>query len=68
MAKNTRPSADGGTKKRYTVFITLDDATEAALVRFIADQRVRPERAAVGLTALTEFLTKEGYLPPPAGK
>jgi hypothetical protein len=45
-------------KKRNTVFITLDDATEARLQNFLDRQRVKPDRAAVGLTAILEFLDR----------
>lgn len=45
-------------KKRNAIFLTLDDATEARLLRFIDSQRVKPDRAAVGLTALLEFLDR----------
>lgn len=49
----------GGKKKRHVVFLTLDDIIEARLQRFIDRQRIKPDRAAVGLTALIEFLERE---------
>lgn len=49
--------------KRNVVFVTLDDETEAAFQKFIGDQRIPPERSAVGLTAIVEFLKREGYSP-----
>lgn len=50
-------------RERKSVFLSLDDETDAALDKFRADQRVVPERPAVAFTALVEFLRREGYLP-----
>jgi len=52
----SKPAAEK--RKRNTVFITLDDATEARLQKFLDSQRVKPDRAAVGLTAILEFLDR----------
>ncbi len=46
-------------RKRNSIFLTLDDATEEKLQRFLNKQRVKPDRAAVALTALIEFLDRE---------
>jgi hypothetical protein len=50
-------------RKRNVIFVTLDDATEAALQQFIKSQRIAPERSAIGFAALVEFLTREGFAP-----
>lgn len=55
--------AAGGKPRRNVIFITLDGPTEDAVTRFINSQRVKPDRAAVGLTALLEFLDKVGFSP-----
>lgn len=55
-------------RKRDVLFISLDSETEACLVAFIASQVVEPDRSAVGLKALREFLGKQGYWPPKPGK
>ena len=52
-----KPSAEK--KKRNVIQITLDDAAERALQEFLDRQRVKPDRAAVALTALLEFLDRE---------
>lgn len=66
MSKEKPKKPQASKAKRNVVFVTLDEATESALERFIASQRVRPERAAVGFAALVEFLTREGF--PPTGE
>ncbi len=43
------------------LFVRLDDQTESELVAFIRAQRVEPDRSAVGMKALHEFLVKEGF-------
>ncbi len=55
-------------KKRLSVFLSIDEATGAALQRFIDAQRVKPTAPAVAFTALVEFLRKEGFPPEPAKK
>jgi hypothetical protein len=55
-------------KKRISVFLSLDEPTEAALLAFIDAQRVKPSAPAVAFTALVEFLRKEGYPPEQAKK
>lgn len=66
MAKETRKSVPSKpAKKRGPVlFITLDDETEAGLVAYIASHEVPPDRSAVGLVALRQFLTERKYLKP----
>lgn len=64
MTEPKKPKRTGKDKKpRAVVFITLDDATAAALEEFIAAQPVEPDRAAVGLKALRRFLTDQGFPP-----
>lgn len=63
-AKDTKPDP----KRRHTVFVTLDDDTEAALEKFRGDQVVPPDRAAVTLKGLQKFLEEQGYFKPPAPK
>lgn len=46
------------------LYLRLPPELDAALQAFIAAQRIRPDRTAVGLTALEELLAKEGYWPP----
>lgn len=53
------PAADKEKRKRNAIFVTLDEATEVRLQRFIDQQRVKPDRAAVAFTALLEFLERE---------
>lgn len=45
------------------LFVRIDDDTEAALQDFIGAQDVPPDRQAVGLKALHEFLAKRGHWP-----
>lgn len=52
-------------KNPEMVFVRMDDETRGAFEKFIAAQPVTPERPAVVLTALREFLQKHGYLPRP---
>jgi hypothetical protein len=47
------------------LYLRLTAEHEAALQAFIGRQRVKPDRTAVGLTALEEFLRKEGDWPAP---
>lgn len=62
MAKPKKVVAD---TKQPVLHMRMPEFLEEALQAFIADQRVPPDRTAVGLTALEEFLRKEGYLPDP---
>jgi hypothetical protein len=66
MAKRKTTPADA--KRTPTLHMRLSDELEAALSRFIASQRIKPDRTAVGITALEELLSKEGYWPPPPPK
>jgi len=56
------------TAKRRVLYMQLPPELDDALVRFITAQRIKPDRTAVGLTALEELLTKEGFWPPPPAK
>ena len=66
MSKQKKPDAEK--RKRAVVFISLDDPTEAALQKFLAAQRIPPDRSAVGFAALIEFLKREGFPPAPQPK
>lgn len=58
------PKEDGAArKKRNVIFLTLSDADEAALLAFIGTHRIKPDRSAVGYTALVELLKREGFDP-----
>lgn len=59
-ASASKPAAGeaAGKRKRNAIFLTLDDATETRLQAFLEKQRVKPDRAAVALTALIEFLDR----------
>lgn len=52
--------------KANVLFMRLSQDVENALVAFQNAQRVKPDRTAIGLTALLEFLEREGYWPPKA--
>ena len=54
--------------KPPVLYLRLTPEHEAALQSFMSRQRVKPDRTAVGLTALEEFLSKEGDWPPPKPK
>jgi len=62
MSKQRKPS--GKSKPRLVLFVTLTQSDEDALQAYIAAQDVEPDRSAVGLKALHEFLSKRGYWPP----
>ena len=59
-AKKPKPKDRGP-----TLHMRLDENEDAALEAFRAAQRVAPDRSAVGLTALHEFLAREGFWPWP---
>lgn len=59
--KQTKADEPASKKRRNVIFITLDDEIEASLQGFIDSQRIKPDRAAIGLTALIEFLEREGF-------
>lgn len=46
------------------LYLRLSPEHEAALQAFVNAQRIKPDRTAVGLTALEELLQKEGFWPP----
>jgi len=61
-----KPGREAGTPKkreRNGLFVTLDDATAAALEAFIEAQPVPPTGPATGLRALTKFLKEQGFDP-----
>ena len=57
MAKKPKQEA-APKRKRYHIFITLDEGTESRLQAFLDSHRVKPDRAAVAFTALLEFLDR----------
>lgn len=65
MAKKSPGGGKAGEakRKRDVVYISLDPAVESALQKFLDSHRVKPERSAVGYSALVEFLTKCGFPP-----
>ncbi len=67
--KANPPATSSGSKDRGPVlFIRLKPDMEEALQAFIGAQDVEPDRSAVGLKALSEFLEKRGFWPPPSEK
>jgi hypothetical protein len=52
-------------KNPEQVMIRMDAETQSALEKFIAAQKVPPDRPAVALIALRLFLQAEGFLKPP---
>jgi len=68
MSKQKKPPTDKPNDKSKdrgpVLYLRLTDEHEAALQAIIRRQRIRPDRTAVGLTALEEFFTKEGVWPP----
>jgi predicted transcriptional regulator len=61
MARSPKPPKPPKKSRGPVLFIRLDDRTEAELVAFMRAQRVEPDRSAVGLKALHEFLEREGF-------
>ncbi len=55
------PKRDNGVPVLY---VRISPELEAAIQSFIAAQRVAPERTAVTIKALEEFLQREGFWPP----
>jgi hypothetical protein len=65
MGKKRKSSEGKGAKPpRLVLFVSLTRADEDALQAYIAEQDVSPDRSAVGLKALHEFLAKRGHWPP----
>lgn len=62
--KRPKPSGDADASKPPVLYLRITPEHEAAIQAFLGRQRVRPDRTAVGLTALEEFLAKEGLWPP----
>ena len=60
MAKQSKPDAG----KAPVLYLRLTPEHEVALLAFINAQRIKPDRTAVGLTALEELLAKDGFWPP----
>ena len=56
MAKS--PKRGAGKRKRFHIFITLDEETEERLQAFLNRHIVKPDRAAVAYAALLEFLER----------
>lgn len=50
-------------KNPELLFIRMDPETMTALAAYIDSFEVKPERPAVGLAALRNFLSERGYLP-----
>lgn len=68
MSRRPRhPDRKKGTRGRMVSCRLDDPALEAAFEKWCADQRVRPENAAVVLKAVEEFLQREGYYKPAGG-
>lgn len=61
--KKSKPSRDRGP----VLFLRLPEETEAAILAYIAAQDVPPDKTAVGLAAIHEFLAKRGFWPPKRG-
>jgi hypothetical protein len=60
-----KPQAEPDKANRGPVlYLRLTEEHEAALQSLIKSQRIKPDRTAVGLTALEELLHKEGFWPP----
>jgi len=65
MAERKKPAKKTSPKKRGPVlFVTMDEQTDAELQAYIAAQDVGPDRSAVGLKALREFLVSRGFRKP----
>jgi hypothetical protein len=65
---NTMPRPKKDTAKKLVnpeqVLIRMDKETQSAFEAYLAAQDVAPERPAVVLAALREFLVSRKYLPP----
>lgn len=59
-----RPPKRPAEERGPILYLRIDKQTDAAIQSFIASQLVPPDRTAVGLSAIHEFLTKHGYWPP----
>lgn len=62
------PKTNKTPPRRHVLYIQLTPELDAALVRFIAAQRIPPDRSSVGHAAVEELLTREGFWPPPHPK
>jgi len=60
----SRPEQPASKSRGPTVMIRPDPQTEAELVAYINAQDVAPDRSAVGLKALREFLVSRGFRKP----
>ncbi len=65
MSKQKKQPATDAKKPNPILYLRLDDDTEAALQAFLARQEVKPDRTAVGMTALHQFLAKHNLWPYP---
>ena len=62
--KKKKPSLVGRKPKNPgMLMLRMDEATVAALDAYLTAQKVPPERTAVALVALRQFLTAEGFPP-----
>lgn len=50
--------------RQPSMYLRYDEATDEAVRAFIAAQPVPPDKNAVGLTALHQFLERHGFWPP----
>ena len=62
--KAGRPPVAEADKKSDSVYARLDKATLAAFEAFRDAQLFRPDRTAVIIKALHEYLERQGYWPP----
>ncbi len=63
MAPPKKPAKKPAKKRGPVLFITMDEGTDAELHAYLAAQDVAPDRSAVGLKALREFLVSRGFKP-----
>jgi hypothetical protein len=63
-AKRTTTS-DKSKDRGPVLYLRLTPEHEEAIQRFIAAQRIRPDRTTVGITAIEELLAREGFWPLP---
>jgi hypothetical protein len=59
--KKTKPTAE---KREKVLAMRMPPELEAALQSFISAQQFPPDRTAVGLRALENFLREQGHYPP----
>lgn len=64
-SKPSKKPVNATANKSPVLYVRLTDEHEAALAAYIARQKAKPDRQAVGLAALEEFLRAEGLWPWP---